>query len=128
MESLLQANCDLLITSDIRPKSPLIEAALRNDLSTIQLLVAWRADVNLQARGSDLPLVFAVKTQKLDMVKCLLDPKANPTVSCYSPGTTAHSRGRWTRITVQQLTTPGTDIAHLIDTSVDEWNAPAQES
>ena len=127
MESLLQANCDPNYFGD-PPKSPLIEAALRNDISTIQKLAAWRADVNFQAHGSDLPLVFAVKTQKFEMVKCLLDLRANPTVNYYSPGTTAHPRGRWTRIIVQQLSTPGTDIAHLIDTSVDEWNAPAQES
>ena len=125
MESLLQANCDPNYFGD-PPKSPLIEAALRNDISTIQKLAAWRADVNFQAHGSDLPLVFAVKTQKFEMVKCLLDLRANPTVSCYSSGN-AHPRARWTRITVQQLTTSGTDIAQLIDQSVNEWNASVQQ-
>ena len=121
LESLLQANCDPNHFGH-PPKSPLIEAALRNDLPTIQLLVVWRADVNLQARGSPLPLVFAVKQQRLDMVKCLLDLRANPTVSCYSP-LRDHPRARWTRITVKQLTTPDTDIAQLIDQSIKEWTA-----
>ena len=99
-----------------------MEGALRNDLPTIQLLVAWRADVNLQARGSDLPLVFAVKQQRPEMVKCLLDLRANPTVSCYSP-LRDHPRARWVRRTVKQLTEPGTDIAQLIDHSINEWHA-----
>ena len=102
--------------------SRLIEAALRNDLPTIQLLVTWRANVNLQARGSELPLVFAVKQQRPEMVKCLLELRANPTVSCYSSHN-AHPRARWVRRTVKQLTEPGTDIAQRIDHSINEWNA-----
>ena len=60
------------------PKSPLNEAVLRNNVATVQLLVEWRANVNLQARGNDLPLVFAIKQQRPAMVKCLLDIRANP--------------------------------------------------
>ena len=46
---------------------------VRNNVATVQLLVGWRANVNLQARGNDLPLVFAVKQQRPEMVRCLLD-------------------------------------------------------
>ena len=77
LESLLQANCDPNHFGH-PPKPPLIEAALRNDLPTIRLLVAWRANVKLQARGNELPLVFAVKHHRPDMVKCLLELRANP--------------------------------------------------
>ena len=121
LESLLQANCDP--NHFDRPRKPsLIEAALRNDLPTIRLLVAWRATVSLQARGSDLPLVFGVKNQRPEMAKCLLEFRANPTVSCYS-SVNAHPRARWVRTTVKQVTEPGTDIAQLIDHAINEWNA-----
>ena len=93
LESLLQANCDPNQFGH-PPKPPLLEAARRNDLPTIRLLVAWRANVNLQARGNELPLVFAAKHNRPEMVKCLLELRANPTASCYSP-VYAHPRARW---------------------------------
>ena len=70
LESLLQANCDPNHFGH-PPKPPLLEAARRNDLPTIRVLVSWRANVNLQARGNEMPLVFAVKHQRPEMVKCL---------------------------------------------------------
>ena len=101
---------------------------MRNDSSTIQLLVAWRADVNLQARGNDLPLVFAVKRQRSELVKCLLDLGANPTVRSHSTARTPPSRGRWAGLAVQQFTTPGTEIARPIEESVNDWNASMIQS
>ena len=93
LESLLQANCDPNHFGH-PPKSPLNEAVLRNNVATVQLLVEWRANVNLQARGNDLPLVFAVKQQRPEMVRCLLDlSRANPTVRCYSPCSPSGSVG-----------------------------------
>ena len=120
LESLLQANCDPNHFGH-PPKPPLLEAALRNDLPTIRLLVAGRANVNLQARGNELPLVFAVKQQRPDMVRCLLELRANPTLSCYSnvndpPG------ARWKQTTVRQITVPGTDIAQTIENAIQDWN------
>ena len=68
VESLLQANCDPNHFGH-PPKSPLNEAVLRNSVATVKLLVGGRANVNLQARGNDLPLIFAVKQQRPEMVK-----------------------------------------------------------
>ena len=116
----MQANCDPNHFGH-PPKPPLIEAALRNDLPIIRLLVAWRANVNLQARGNELPLVFAVKHHRPDMVKCLLELRANPTLSCYSH-VNALPSARWMRTTVNQITEPGTDIAQIIDNAIHEWN------
>ena len=67
----------------IRPSRPSLKLHC-NDLPAIQLLVGWRADVNLQARGSDLPLVLAVKRQRFDLVKCLLalEPSASSKSDC----------------------------------------------
>ena len=70
------------------PKSPLNEAVLRNNVATVQLLVEWRANVNLQARGNDLPVVFAVEQQRPEMVRCLLDLRAVLTLGlggCHEP-------------------------------------------
>ena len=61
------------------------EAVLRNNLVMVKLLVGGRANVNLQARGSDVPLIYAVRQQRTEMVKCLLEFRANPTVTCYTP-------------------------------------------
>ena len=122
LESLLQANCDPNHFGH-PPKSPLNEAVLRNSLATVRLLVGWRANVNLQARGNDLPLVFAVKQQRPEMVKCLLELRANPTVTCYSP-TNDRPGARWVPITVKELTEPDTDIAHLIEHAIHEWKPP----
>ena len=122
LESLLQANCDPNHFGH-PPKSPLNEAVLRNSVSTVKLLVGGRANVNLQARGNDLPLIFAVKQQRPEMVKCLLELRADPTVSCYSP-TNDHPRVRWVPITVKELTEPGTDIAHFIEHAMHEWGSP----
>ena len=69
LESLLQANCDPNHFG-YPPKSPLNEAILRNNVDTVQLLVDWRANVNLQARGNDLPLFFAVKQQRRTSKVC----------------------------------------------------------
>ena len=94
---------------------------MRNNLSTIQLLVAWRADVNLQARGNDLPIVVAVKQQRIDLVQRLLDLRANPTAKIHTAAAHVPLRNRWAGVTLQQLTTPGTDIAH-------QWNASVLQS
>ena len=121
LESLLQANCDPNHLGH-PPKPPLLEAALRNDLPTIRLLVAWRANVNLQARGNELPLVFAIKHQRPDMVKCLLELRANPTLSCYS-NVNALPRARWKQTTLNQITEPGTEMAQIIKHAIQDRNA-----
>ena len=77
LERLLHANCDPNHFGH-PPKSPLNEAVLRNNVAKV---VRWRANVNLQARWNDLPLVFAVKQQRPEMVCCLLELRANPTVT-----------------------------------------------
>ena len=82
LESLVQANCDPYHFGR-PPKSPLIETALRNDLVTIQLLVAWRAHVNLQARGIGNHL-YCHWGQLLDVAK-------NALSSCYSNTTQTHN-------------------------------------
>ena len=76
----------------------------------VRLLVGWRANVNLQARANDLPLSCAVRQQRPEMVRCLLELRANPTVTCYSP-TNARSVTRWVRITVKELAEPASEIA-----------------
>ena len=119
LESLLQANCDPNYFGH-PPKPPILEAARRNDLPTIRVLVAWRANVNLQARGNELPLVFAAKNRRPEMVKCLLDLRANPTACCYSPIST-HPRARWVQHTVKELTEPGSEIAQIIERAVQDW-------
>ena len=102
-----------------------MEGALRNDLATKQLLVAWRADVNLQARGSHLPLVFAVKQRDLRWLSVCwifeLIRRSVATLPCVIMRD--HPRARWVRRTVKQLTEPGTDIAQVIDRSINEWHA-----
>ena len=122
VESLLQANCDPNHFGH-PPKSPLNEAVLRNNLAMVRLLVGWRANVNLQARGNDLPLSCAVRQQRPEMVRCLLELRANPTVTCYSP-TNARSGTRWVLITVKELTEPDSEIAHLIEHAIHEWLSP----
>ena len=121
VESLLQANCDPNHFGH-PPKSPLNEAVLRNSLSMVRMLVGWRANVNLQARGSDLPLTCAVRQQRPEMVKCLLDFRANPTVTCYTPAN-ARSGTRWAGTTVKELAEPESEIANLIEYAIHEWQS-----
>ena len=124
LESLLQANCDPNHFGH-PPKSPLNEAVLRNSLVMVKLLVGGRANVNLQARGNDLPLTCAVRQQRPEMVKCLLELRANPTVTCYTP-TNARSGTRWVCTTVKELAEPESEIANLIEHAIHEW--PSSES
>ena len=121
VESLLQANCDPNHFGH-PPKSPLNEAVLRNSFVMVKLLVGGRANVNLQARGNDLPLTCAVRQQRPEMVKCLLELRANPTVTCYPP-TNARSRTRWVCITVKELVEPESEIATLIEHAIHEWQS-----
>ena len=122
LESLLQANCDPNHFGH-PPKSPLNEAVLRNSLATVRLLAGWRANVNLQARGNDLPLACAVRQQRPEMVKCLLELRANPMVTCYSP-TNARPGTRWVLTPVKELTEPDSEIAYLIEHAIHEWPPP----
>ena len=119
LESLLQANCD---PNDFGhpPKSPLNEAVLRNSLGMVKLLVGGRANVNLQARGNDMPLTCAVRQQRTEMVKCLLELRANPTVTCYTP-TNDRSRPRWVGTTLKELAEPESEIANLIEHAIHKW-------
>ena len=121
VESLLQANCD---PNDFGhpPKSPLNEAVLRNSLFMVKLLVGGRANVNLQVRGTDLPLTYAVRQQRTEMVKCLLELRANPTITCYTP-TNARSGTRWVGTTVKELAEPESEIANLIEHATHEWQS-----
>ena len=119
VESLLQANCDPNHFGH-PPKSHLNEAVLRNSLSMVKMLVGWRANVNLQARGNDLPLTCAVRQQRPEMVKCLLEFRANPTVTCYTP-TNARSGTRWACTTLKELAEPESEIAKLIEHAIHEW-------
>ena len=121
LESLLQANCD---PNDFGhpPKSPLNEAVLRNNLVMVKLLVGGRANVNLQARGSDVPLTSAVRQQRTEMVKCLLEFRANPTVTSYTP-TRDRSRPRWVGISLKELAEPDSEIANLIEHAIHEWQS-----
>ena len=121
LESLLQANCD---PNDFGhpPKSPLNEAVLRNSLFMVKLLVGGRANVNLQARGADLPLTYAVRQQRLEMVRCLLELRANPTVACYTP-TNDRSRPRWVGTTLKELAAPDSEIVNLIEHAIQEWQS-----
>ena len=117
LESLLQANCD---PNDFGhpPKSPLNEAVLRNNLVMVRLLVGGRANVNLQARGSDVPLVYAVRQQRTDMVKCLLECRANPTAKFYTP-----ARPRWVGISIKELAEPDPEIANILEHAIHEWQS-----
>ena len=121
VESLLQANCD---PNDFGhpPKSPLNEAVLRNNLGMVKLLVGGRANVNLQARGSDVPITYAVRQQRTEMVKCLLEFRANPTVTCYTP-TSDRSRPRWLGISLKELAEPDSEIAILLEQAIYEWQS-----
>ena len=101
------------------------EAVLRNSLVMVKILVGGRANVNLQARGNDLPLTCAVRQQRPEMVKCLLELRANPTVTCYTP-TNARSGTRWVCTTVKELAEPESEIANLIEHAIHEW--PSSES
>lgn len=120
--SLLQANCDPNHCGH-PPKSPLAEAALRNYEQAVQLMVPWKGDVNLQARGSDLPLVTAVKQKRTTMVKCLLDLRADPTVTCYANTRHRGTAPAWGVLSVQQLTTPGSSLARIIEEAVSTWQS-----
>ena len=121
LESLLQANCDPNHFGH-PPKSPLNEAVLRNSVATVRLLIEGRANANLQARGHDMPLVFAVKQHRSEMIRCLLELRANPTVTFYSPAND-HPRARYVPITVKELAEPDSDIAHLIEHAILEWTS-----
>ena len=94
------------------------EAVLRNNLDMVKLLVGGRANVNLQARGSDVPLVYAVRQQRTEMVKCLLDCRANPTAMCYTS-----ARPRWVGISIKDLTEPNSEIASIIEHAIHEWHS-----
>ena len=120
LESLLQANCDPNHFGH-PPKSPAAEAALRNDEKAVELLVHWTGDLNLQVRGSYLPLLTAMKQQRTTMVQCLLALRADPTVKSYPSTRQRLPAPRWVGLTVQQLTTPGSALAHLIEDAVRNW-------
>ena len=121
VEILLQANCDPNHFGH-PPKSPLNEAILRNSLVMVKLLVGGRAKVNLQARGSDVPLTTAVRQQRTEMVKCLVELRANPTVTCYTP-TREGSRPRWVGTSLKELAEPDSEIANLIEHAICEWQS-----
>ena len=117
LESLLQANCD---PNDFGhpPKSPLHEAVLRNNLDIVKLLVGGRANVNLQARGSEVPLVSAVRQQRTEMVQCLLECRANPTAMCFTP-----ARPRWIGISIKELAEPDSEIANILEHAIHVWQS-----
>ena len=52
----------------------------------------------------------------------LLELRANPTVTCYSP-TNARSGTRWARTTVKELAEPESEIANLIEHAIHEWQS-----
>ena len=65
-------------------------------------------------------LVFAIKQQRPEMVKCLLDLQAHPSwVLLFCD---AQSRARWVPRTVKELAERGTEIAQLPDHAIHEWN------
>ena len=115
LESLLLANCD---PNDFGhpPKSPLNEAVLRNNLGMVTQLVGGRANVNLQARGSDVPLIYAVRQQRMDIVEYLLANRADPTAMCYT-----HGRPRWKGVSVKDLAEPHSEIAYCIEQAIHAW-------
>ena len=97
------------------PKSPLAEATLRNDQEPVELLVEWKADVNKAARGDEYPLVRAIKQQRTNMVQCLLELRADPTVKTFPQTRHRAATPAWVGHTVRQLTVPGTAVARLIE-------------
>ena len=102
----------------------MVEAVRRRDHLAIEILIKGRADLNLQARGSDLPLVLAVKQQSLEVVDSLLNLRANPTVVSYP--TDRQTTPRWVGLSVLELTTPGSEIARLVSTAIGQWQNHGQ--
>ena len=85
---------------------PLVEAALRNDLEAVELLVEGRADIKVAARGDDFPLVIAIKQGRIQytlLVRRLLELRADPTVRSYLQTHHWVERSTWTGWSVQQF-------------------------
>ena len=120
LKTLLLANCN---PNDFGnpPKSPLAEATLRSDQDAVELLISWKANVNITARGADYPLIIAIKHQRANMVQALLDARADPTVRSFVQTRSRVEVFSWTGLTAQQLTYPGTVVASLIETATREW-------
>ena len=127
LKTLLLANCN---PNDFGhpPKSPLAEATLRNDQDAVDLLISWKANVNIAARGEDYPLIIAVKQQRAHMVQALLEARADPTVRSFVQTRRRVEVFSWAGLTAQQLTYPGTVVARLIEDATKEWEHRRSEN
>ena len=125
LKTLLQANCN---PNDFGhpQKSPLVEATLRSDHDAVELLISWKANINITAKGADYPLIIAIKQQQAHIVRTLLEARADPTVRSYVQTRTRVQVSSWSVLNgAVQLTYPGTAVARLVEIAVHAWEEEA---
>ena len=91
---LLQADDINPNLQDGRGNTALIVAVEQNWSEGVGILVKYRANVNLANNGGETPLIRAVQMHNIEIVRQLLDAKADPDRADYGSGKSARDYAR----------------------------------
>jgi len=94
LRALLQADDVNPNLQDARGNTALIFAIEQNWSEGVGILIKYRANVNLANNAGETPLIRAVQMHNADMVRQLLDARADPDRADYGSGKSARDYAR----------------------------------
>jgi ankyrin repeat protein len=94
LRALLQADDVNPNLQDARGNTALIFAIEQNWGEGVGILIRYRANVNVANNGGETPLIRAVQMHNADIVRQLLDAKADPDRADYGSGKSARDYAR----------------------------------
>jgi ankyrin repeat protein len=94
LRALLQADDANPNLQDNRGNTALIVAVEQNWGEGVGILIKYRANVNLANSGGETPLIRAVQMHNIDLVRQLLDAKADPDRADFGSGKSARDYAR----------------------------------
>jgi ankyrin repeat protein len=94
LRALLQADDVNANLQDTRGNTALMIAVEQNWGEGVGILIRYRANVNLANSGGETPLIRAVQMHNVDIVRQLLDAKADPDRADYGSGKSARDYAR----------------------------------
>ena len=94
LRALLQADDVNPNLQDARGNTALMVAVGQNWAEGVGILIRYRANVNLANSAGETPLIRAVQMHNIDIVRQLLDAKADPDRADYGSGKSARDYAR----------------------------------
>lgn len=94
LRALLQADDVNPNLQDGRGNTALMVAVEQNWSEGVNILIKYRANVNLANAGGETPLIRAVQMHNADIIRQLLDAKADPDRADYGSGKSARDYAR----------------------------------